>query len=1253
MTAKVAPENRKTPGRLILFWIVGALTALPLLLAAAVFIYAERFDPESFRQMLVERINRRISGTVEMDRISFSPGGSLLVEGFRLIAPEPFQHRTVILVPYFELSIWPLGLFQKTLNISNLRLRQAHVISETLPDGRNGIAEAVRATGETDDETSVPAPGAEAPAQVFRYQNDGIAMNLPDLPLDITLGNLEMPGVRIEAYGPGSRLTLGPFDIEAAGDYAGGRVRFFQMISFGDEAGPSRLEYASAGLSIASGLQGKLRARGDTGHLEESVIRILLQTENLQIARQGILLPAGESYLEVRNGTVTGSVDGEFRQGEVLLLKLSAGLPLKPPHREFDVRGSASLDISAAAPVLKASGIAIPDFRGAKFDIPVMEARIQGASIDLKRFDSHLMAQSVVLAKTAVSGLDATLVASELRLEPPSDPHPDGVCAPSGPLSAARLTLSMNTTRQDQKLSLRGTGFEMLLKCVPGSRTVDITGSIEEILLFVPEQAIPVLRTNLALSASVTGHEGTGTLAFDPVSLKLPDNRIEQSGQFRMVAPVSVSARGEVNYRSRHARVEVTDLTISDWLTGKAWGEADYRGSLKTDAKAEINADLTKLVPQLEPLREIPIHLDALRGRVSLESAIKGMLSPLGVDFVVTPLMSLEYSGDNLPQGVGRFSAEGSVSGHVAEKSGLSRLVGQLTAEATDVHFRDNRADRIAAKFLFVPQEQPGVISAAAELSAQKPVVGAVSPEPLPELSVWLKFFADTGAKRISGISMPFTLKEMVNGRVEGSASYREEPSIDLRFLIEPFSLSAFVRKLPEAARRSLARFRLSGTAGLDLRATGNLPGPEFLLNGRMPTRLSGGLDVQKLGADFGEISVKGMGVLARFDHSGVRQGIGLDIRIEDLDLGKPVRRLADTTFRFAGGFETLNHFDINEVELRQPGTGFEFAAEGAGDQLLTSPRADLRGHFALDAEKAAPFFGKGYSAEGKILGNLAIIARNLNQVQLDGAVILKEVSARSGDKMSLKRADGIVLLAAILEKVAGGIRLFPVRNDGVSPEAESLLARRLRSAGETGKPLQVAELSWGAAKVSDFTAWVAVEGPLVKCRSMEASVLDGSLSGDFDFRLHPEVEIHYDGSMTRINSELLMAGGRRGGGDFLINQNMNLKLNARGDIDARINVTRIGKEALYGLLDLVDPQRQNPQVNNVRDKLGYGFVPRLVVLEAENGLLNMFIRLKTRNILANILGPFASIAFGLEHHITRIPLEQILANTRSRRSAM
>ncbi len=1268
MSVERAPKKRRL-WRRILFWTVISFTALPITLALTLFFYAERLDPERFRNLLLDRVNRSISGQIEIGRIDASLTGKLELLGFRLLAPPPFQHTVVLSVPRLEISLWPFDLLQKTVSLKKILFAEPELVIEKLPDGRIGLSEALKSRNST--VTVAPAAQATSPAEttpLLQSRDGRTALKLPELPVWISLGVMEISGFRFSYYDPATELAVGPVDFEASGDLGRGKGRLFQKLSFqsGPESRQTDVRLRTGTIEIKTALDGKIMVRADSSALEHTTIIASVKTQGLGYSKNSRPIPVGETALDIRNATEPGEFTISLSQGAIFTAGFTATLPIAPPHRSTGLTGSAGLDLDELAKVLKAMDIDLPATNHARFDVSDLSATLttgETFKADFTRIMMRLSADRIEPGTTRLTGASAELSGRHFSWTSGGAKQPVGSCASAATEPPVKFIVNIGQIRQP-KLLLGDFAFAADISCQDADYTGHITSDIADVVVKADDNSDPLFRTQLKFGTDAMLKLLAGTVELQHLSFDLPDNRVTVPDRFQLDAPLMVRGHASANYREHTAKLDLSQLDVSDWFRSTLKSEVTYGEDKRINTELGSHLDLTRFGRAVEPLQDSTFRLDSIEGTFGLTSRIKGVYQPLDLDFQLIPEIAASLPGKDLPYAVGGARANGDISGHLEAKGQLSRLVGRLDAEAKDIRFRQNSIGRIQAKALFVPQNESGTIRAALEIGAFGTVLDAMGSDPLPDVSLWLKFLADNRRKRVTEISMPFSLKDVLNGRLEGGVDYVSAPLLDLRLIIEPFTFANLVKRLPENIKRSFARYKLTGTGSADLKAMGPVPGPDMGVTGQFPVRLTGRIDTRKVGADLGGTAVKGMTTSLIFGHDAGQQQIALESHVDEAAVKGLAKPLEDSSLRLQTSFENLNQVAIDEFRISQPVLGFVFSSQGSAGQLLTSPRADLRGQFSLDVSKAAPAASATVSGDGSLQGNLSVNIPSLKEAQFQGELVFKDVNARSGKNLQLAGANGPVGISAIATLANGAMALSPLRRDGITPETESLLSRRMKSVGEEGSPFRVKEIAWGSAKISDFSSWVSVEGDTLKCRSMEAGVLDGSLVGDFESRFYPSSTIWFEGSMTRVNAELLATGSAKSAldlikrPDFRINQNLNVRLNSKGDIDARINVTRIGKEAMDGLLDLIDPEHQNPQINKVRKQLEIGFIPRFVVMDAENGFMNMFISLTTRvvssnyvvSILVKLLGKnLGGAIFGLDHHINRIPLEQILKNARTR----
>lgn len=1240
-----APRRRSGWRRFVL-WSAAGLCILPILLASAVLFYAEHADRGRLRSLLVEQVNRRIAGEIEIDSLQFTLTGTLVMDGIRLLAPPPFRHREVLSIGRLEVRWWLPAIMNRTVDLDRIVAEKMAVVLETLPDGRMGFAEAVAAR----DRPASPPPES-AP------EKKG---GLPELPVRFRISSLDIHDGSIAVYSPSSETRIGLFSAALGGELAGGRLTAQVKIVPAGE-GRLRVVFLGNGVLVETELGGHLLSQFDSANPSAPGISAELATAGLDIRRDGKSLPLGEASLALRNAETPGWYDFRFRLGEILEGRAQFRLP--EGERGLGIDGGLTARFDPLRPAAEALGTSL-SVRGGELAAPVVkgEIRFKPLAVSVEKLELSGRADRIARENLVVEGLTGRISSKRFEWQGPGDRHPQGIFQ-SGEAGSVNAEIQMASATNGPELSIAGIRTSLVAGAPKGVVQGTLSATVADILVAEAGDPAPRFRGGLDASVAFSADAALETVTADPVRLELLRARVTVPQLLALDLPLVFRSRAVFSGLARSLTVEAAQFGVADWLTVRGSGRVSAAAPSPFAATVSAEMDLGRLGRAIEPVQEKHSGLDSLAGEVRVEGSASGSIMPFQSDFQSEASIRLSMPDPDGNLAVGRLEGSGELSGRMGAGAMVERLLGKIGWHAYQVRYGRNRAGELGTTISFTPESQPGLIRTAVEFWAREVIIDALGSDAAPDISFWLRMVADPGRRRVRELSAPFTLKDTLNGRIEGEADLSgQRPRLDIRTRIDPFSVANLVRRMPETIRQTAARYRPQGTGTADIRAVGQLPGPDVMVTGELPIRLEGIASLTDISAVMGDTTVRGGTGHLVFRNGNERQELDARIAAKEILTPGAEKVLEDTEAEARLSYANLNQIELDRFTVAQPVAGFSAEGTGNFEQLLSKPRAGFRISYGLQVEDAAMTAGRGLSGSGRVSGNLRINLHSLKEAELAGSADMDNVSVRMGERLQVREINGPVTAVLIARMGPDGLVIQPVREHGVPPEALSILERRLSWIDPGGKPLRFKEALYGTARVDDFSAVVTVDGDVIRCRQMEARLLEGVLIAELEMHYYPATSLWLEGSMSRLNTETLMVGRSSFqvmSGDYLVNQNVSLRLAPGGGVDARINVTRIGKEALDGLLDLMDPERTDPQMKNIREKLGIGLVPYYVFMRAEHGYLNMIVALKPRLITRNIGDFFTSAAIRLllpvlgrtvlklEQHINRIPLAVIMDNLR------
>ncbi len=1234
------------------------LCVLPLLVAGGLLLFAGSPDSDRFRTLLVERVNRQVRGRIDVARIGFEWGGRIVLYDISVFAPEGFERTLPLHIDLVDIAWWPLSLLSRTVDIREFRVVNPELDLEQREDGRLNLAEAL-GPKEPAAEDAVPPPAGKL---LLETGPEGTRLNLPELPVAVRLGALTLSDLDIGIHASGFALKAGPANLETSGSLADGRLHLYQTAGFG----PERKEGGLAAVSIrgqAGGLDtklgGRIQLQADSGRLEASTLRVNLELTETAVTRpDGSVLNPGDTKLELDSGEDAGTYTLALRQADYAETTAEFLMRAYRPRLEAEVSANGSADLDRTLAIL-ATRKDRPQTQHGKLEFSLSKSPVtfaEGtASGVLESLDLTLKADRIAANGATLAAPSAALTVRKLGWEAVpsggvrlSAPEPVRLSAEAGFLRSGAVRADGLRLRAEAKPAAETTGFAM-------------KAELTDIEVWKPGASEPVLSGSPVLTAAGTLDPGAKTVRLDSAELSAPDLLVFVQDVFRVLVPFTASLNGFYNYGSGKTSVAVQKLTAGNWARMTLSSEAELnRKDRPFQVSSSASVSLTKLAHAIEPLRE-GLNFQPLAGDFKADASASGALEPLSADFQLKA--ALHAFTEEPMKGITAESVDvnAGFDGRFEKAAGLSRLVGVAKLKAAGIEAAGHRIAEATVNLLMKPEQRPELVRAALEVQTHGVVVETLGSEPVPDLSLWLRCLADFRRQTVREIVMPFSLKDTVSGRLGGELDLKPAVRGGLRLVIEPVSLADLVRKLPENTRQSLLRLRPGGRLSADLTFKGPLPGPDVLVTGDFPVRVGGGIRLSEASLTAGDITAQGIQSTLDFNSKERAQAVTLDITAGEIRSRRVPAPLYKTTAGFAAVFENLNRIGLETMTLRVPGAGFRLEGTGEAEGLFSNPKGSLRANWALDARTAARLTGTGIEAGGQAEGDLFVNVISRNEADIFGGIRLDRIGMTQGKSLEMQDLSGPIGIQIKAKLNGKQLELLPVKAAGNAPEAESLLERRLRSQGQEQKPIRLSSLRWKTARMERFSGWASVEGGEFRMRSMEAKALEGGLVADLTARFFPAPEVWVEGTLSRLDTSTLMKHSP--GGDYVVNQNFNVRTDRGGDFSARINITRIGKEAMDGLLDLLDPTQGDPKFKRLRELLGWGLVPELVAIEADHGYLTLTVSLKSRIVwdagyffqsaLVSLLEPWVGRTLvELDQRIPRIPVSTLLDNLKTRKVA-
>ena len=225
----------------------------------------------------------------------------------------------------------------------------------------------------------------------------------------------------------------------------------------------------------------------------------------------------------------------------------------------------------------------------------------------------------------------------------------------------------------------------------------------------------------------------------------------------------------------------------------------------------------------------------------------------------------------------------------------------------------------------------------------------------------------------------------------------------------------------------------------------------------------------------------------------------------------------------------------------------------------------------------------------------------------------------------------GRIPLGLAVSAGEGGARIADLpqsgeaRGGGRLPE---LLSDRLAriSAQDSGNGLYVERIELSRIAIEQISAQPALRGGRLTLDGIEAKFLDGTLSGQVVADYEEKLNVVFGLAARRLDfrkvipPERLPSSARDDPRPYYVNADFNATLSyPPAGLEGELQVTRLGREVLFAVLDWIDPGQENASVTNLRGKMeDYLFlVPKSTSLRVQHGSGDLVVNLQRAKLEA------------------------------------
>lgn len=450
---------------------------------------------------------------------------------------------------------------------------------------------------------------------------------------------------------------------------------------------------------------------------------------------------------------------------------------------------------------------------------------------------------------------------------------------------------------------------------------------------------------------------------------------------------------------------------------------------------------------------------------------------------------------------------------------------------------------------------------------------------------------------------------------------------------LNTWALSGVVERLPVAYRAPLREGTVTGTASWDFSVRGGIP-KEIAPGDPIPFDIGGRAQISDVTLAFldPELKIEGLRGSISVDKAETRPGVHeivVNSIFQTVNTEWTALRegpLGPSLFNLRARAATLDAIALERAIFYNDALKLNARAGGVWQPSATP---------AVLALQTRVLFGapvrwrvrSGLDSTGSTRAELRVERIEEGPLVIRGAADLSEFGVWLGDGLHVDGANGSIPIQTAV--ALGETPLFrqppAVETAKEADRIATLLYDEFlrlgkRDRGEFGR-LKIKAIRFADLAISDLTSDAAFEGDRIRMRGLDARFLDGNITGRAEAILAEPLTVELAVAARDLNVQgTLVHGGEplpdgvRPSKAYRVNMDTNLRVSfVPTSVSGEIRLTRLGRDVLRGVLDLIDPRRVNPTLNSVRDILDQYVVlsPSVVTLRASQGKARLDIDMK------------------------------------------
>lgn len=359
---------------------------------------------------------------------------------------------------------------------------------------------------------------------------------------------------------------------------------------------------------------------------------------------------------------------------------------------------------------------------------------------------------------------------------------------------------------------------------------------------------------------------------------------------------------------------------------------------------------------------------------------------------------------------------------------------------------------------------------------------------------------------------------------------------------------------------------------------------------------------------------------------------------------------------RTDGSFQWI----LDELVLHEASLPAALKAKGAWSPLAGPSALWTQATLDVGGGARAATLPAGIESTGAVRAALALSRRGKEPVQMEGDVRFDGLTLRRQDKLLVEGIGGSIPISTALD-LEGGLRLVEARaaaGASLPGRLPSLLYGELAvlSPLAEGSALDVARVSLPRIEVRKVRTRARIEGPRVFLDGLSADFIGGSLTGGAWAEIGSPLEAHLTLAARSLNFQKVLPAWRLSkdvaaeSKEYLVDGDANLVLRyPPADVSGEFQLTRLGRDVLFALMDWADPAGTNAGMKDARSIFrNYAFVgPKSVRIPMAHGSADFTVHVQfmgDRNALRTLYkGVFYNLVRLPKEFHMQIPLKALL----------